>query len=98
MAPDLELSALLSRQGIRDQRVIDAIGNLQRAEFVSAAQRPLAGANHPLPIGHGQTISQPYVVAFMTEALELQGDERVLEIGTGSGYQTAVLAKLCAEV
>ena len=62
------------------------------------ASRGAAYEDHPVAIGHGQTISQPYIVAFMTEALELRGAERVLEIGTGSGYQTAVLAELCAEV
>ncbi|WP_426751889.1 protein-L-isoaspartate(D-aspartate) O-methyltransferase [Myxococcus sp. Y35] len=85
----------LSRHGIQDRRVLDAIARLNRADFVPEALREEAGADVALPIGHGQTISQPYVVALMTEALQLQGTERVLEIGTGSGYQTAVLAQLC---
>ncbi|NTX67662.1 protein-L-isoaspartate(D-aspartate) O-methyltransferase [Myxococcus sp. CA051A] len=88
----------LSSQGIRDGRVLEAISRLTRADFVSEAERLEAGADVPLPIGHGQTISQPYVVALMTEALALKGHERVLEIGTGSGYQTAVLSLLCREV
>ncbi len=88
----------LARHGIRDQRVLDAMAKLNRADFVPEAQRDEAAADVPLPIGHGQTISQPYVVALMTEALQLDGTERVLEIGTGSGYQTAVLAQLCREV
>jgi protein-L-isoaspartate(D-aspartate) O-methyltransferase len=69
-----------------------------RHEFVPAELVEEAYADHPLPIGHAQTISQPYVVAFMTEALGLQGGERVLEVGTGSGYQAAVLAEIAAEV
>jgi len=88
----------LARHGIRDQRVLDAMARLNRADFVPVEQRDEAAADVPLPIGHGQTISQPYVVALMTEALQLDGTERVLEIGTGSGYQTAVLAELCREV
>lgn len=88
----------LARQGIRDRRVLAAIANLCRAEFVPEHERQVACEDIPLPIGHGQTISQPYIVALMTEALRLKGYERVLEIGTGSGYQTAVLAMLSREV
>ncbi|HYI00052.1 protein-L-isoaspartate(D-aspartate) O-methyltransferase [Hyalangium sp.] len=95
---DQALADFLEREGIRDQRVLDAIERLNRADFVPEQARAAATQDSPLPIGHGQTISQPYIVALMTQALELQGHERVLEIGTGSGYQTAVLALLCREV
>ncbi len=95
---DQALADLLARQGIRDRRVLDAIAHLNREDFVPAPSREAALENTPLPIGYGQTISQPYIVAYMTEALGLKGHERVLEIGTGSGYQTAVLAQLCREV
>jgi protein-L-isoaspartate(D-aspartate) O-methyltransferase len=95
---DLGRAAYLKQQGIRDRRVLEAIARLERADFVPERARGDAGADAPLPIGYGQTISQPYVVALMTEALQLKGHERVLEIGTGSGYQTAVLALLCREV
>lgn len=95
---DWALAELLARQGIRDRRVLDAIGSLNREDFVPAPSRDAALENAPLPIGYGQTISQPYIVAYMSEALRLRGHERVLEIGTGSGYQTAVLAQLCREV
>src|SRR5438132_14409976 len=98
MGPDRELAATLRRQGIADQRVLDAIGSLDRADFLSPAQAPLARGNHPLPIGHGQTISQPYIVGFMTEALGLRGGETVLEVGTGSGYQAAVLSEIAGKV
>ncbi|WP_164019608.1 protein-L-isoaspartate(D-aspartate) O-methyltransferase [Pyxidicoccus trucidator] len=91
-------AAYLEAQGIQDRRVLEAIARLDRAEFVPERVRGEAGVDAPLPIGYGQTISQPYVVALMTEALQLQGYERVLEIGTGSGYQTAVLSLLCREV
>ncbi len=92
------LLAELGRQGIRDERVLGAIGRVPRERFVPVASRDDAWANVALPIGAGQTISQPFVVALMTEALGLTGSERVLEIGTGSGYQTAVLAELAAAV
>jgi protein-L-isoaspartate(D-aspartate) O-methyltransferase len=85
-------------RGIRDQRVIEAMGSIERELFVPEKLRPRAYEDRPLPIGEGQTISQPYMVAFMTEQLHLKGTERLLEIGTGSGYQTAVLGKLAAEV
>ena len=85
-------------RGIRDPRVLEAMGSIDRELFVPEKLRSRAYQDRPLPIGEGQTISQPYMVAFMTEQLHLKGTERVLEIGTGSGYQTAVLAKLAAEV
>jgi len=88
----------LERRGIRDQRVLRAIAKVPRHLFVEEALVGRAYGDHPLPIGEGQTISQPYMVALMSEALELAGHERVLEIGTGSGYQTAVLAELCGKV
>jgi protein-L-isoaspartate(D-aspartate) O-methyltransferase len=88
---------LVSR-GIRDRRVLEAMGSIERELFVPEKLRSLAYEDRPLSIGEGQTISQPYIVAFMTELLSLRGTERVLEIGTGSGYQTAVLGKLAAEV
>ena len=84
---------LISR-GIKDPRVLDAMRKVPRHRFVEEALVSQAYNDHPLPIGEKQTISQPYMVALMTEALELQGGERVLEIGTGSGYQTAILAEL----
>jgi protein-L-isoaspartate(D-aspartate) O-methyltransferase len=95
---DIALSRQLEHQGIRDRRVLEAIASLDRSRFVPEAQRSLAGHDTALPLGHEQTISQPYVVARMTEALALEGTERVLEIGTGSGYQAAVLARLAREV
>jgi protein-L-isoaspartate(D-aspartate) O-methyltransferase len=94
----LALLAELRRQGIREERVLAAIAKVPRERFVPAASRDQAWANMALPIGAGQTISQPYIVALMTTALGLSGRERVLEIGTGSGYQAAILAELAAEV
>lgn len=88
---------LISR-GIKDKRVLDAMGKVPRQIFIEEALRSRAYGDYPLPIGEKQTISQPYMVALMTEALELRGNERVLEIGTGSGYQSAVLAELCDKV
>jgi protein-L-isoaspartate(D-aspartate) O-methyltransferase len=88
----------LRRQGIRDERVLQAIARVPRERFVPDAQQEQAWANVALPIGAGQTISQPYVVALMSQSLELEGHERVLEIGTGSGYQAAVLATLVTKV
>ncbi|MBI5749771.1 MAG: protein-L-isoaspartate(D-aspartate) O-methyltransferase [Nitrospinae bacterium] len=85
-------------RGIRDRRVLDAMGKVPRHLFVEEALRSRAYGDHPLPIGEKQTISQPYMVALMTESLELKGNEKVLEIGTGSGYQSAVLAELCEKV
>jgi protein-L-isoaspartate(D-aspartate) O-methyltransferase len=88
----------LRARDIRDPRVLDAMLAVPRHLFVPEPQRVNAYGDHPLPIGHAQTISQPYIVAFMTEALQLQPDHRVLEIGTGSGYQAAVLGKLAKMV
>jgi protein-L-isoaspartate(D-aspartate) O-methyltransferase len=81
-----------------DPRVIAAMGNVPRHEFVPDELRGLAYMNRPLPIGHEQTISQPYIVAIMTDLLGVAGGGRVLEVGTGSGYQAAVLAEVCDEV
>jgi protein-L-isoaspartate(D-aspartate) O-methyltransferase len=83
----------LEARGIRDPKVLDAMARVPRHRFVDAALRSRAYDDHALPIGAGQTISQPYMVALMTEALKLSGGEKILEIGTGSGYQTAVLAE-----
>jgi len=85
-------------RGVRDQRVLDAMNRVPRHLFVPGAERHEAYEDHPIPIGFGQTISQPYIVAFMTEALGVEPSHRVLEIGAGSGYQTAVLAELGATV
>ena len=84
----------LIEQGIRDARVLAAFARVPRHFFVPDDAQEYAEGDHPLEIGHGQTISQPYVVAAMTEALQLEGRERVLEVGTGSGYQTAILCEL----
>ena len=84
----------LIEQGIRSPRVLGAFGRVPRRFFVPEDAQPYAQGDHPLEIGYGQTISQPYIVAAMTEALDLHGPERVLEVGTGSGYQTAILAEL----
>ena len=92
------VSEQLQRRGILDPRVLRAVGKVPRHLFVDEALVGRAYGDHPLPIGDGQTISQPYMVALMTEALELHGHERVLEIGTGCGYQTAVLAEVCGKV
>ncbi|HEX6175238.1 MAG TPA: protein-L-isoaspartate(D-aspartate) O-methyltransferase [Candidatus Binatia bacterium] len=88
----------IAARGIKDQRLLQVMGTLPRHLFVPQEMRSFAYQDRPLPIGAGQTISQPYIVAFMTELLELEGRERVLEIGTGSGYQTAVLAALAEQV
>lgn len=91
------LEQLIPR-GIQDERVLEAMGMVPRHCFVDDALRSRAYGDFPLPIASGQTISQPYIVACMTEALKLKGEERVLEIGTGSGYQAAVLSRLCSQV
>ena len=88
----------LKEQGIRDERVLAAMGDVPREAFVDKPYAAEAYANQALPISCGQTISQPYIVALMTEALRLEPHHRVLEIGTGSGYQAAVLSRLCREV
>jgi protein-L-isoaspartate(D-aspartate) O-methyltransferase len=88
----------LRSRGIRDERVLDAMASVPRHEFVQHGQRDEAYGDHPLPIGEGQTISQPFVVAAMLEALALRPDDVALEVGTGSGYQTAILAELVRAV
>jgi protein-L-isoaspartate(D-aspartate) O-methyltransferase len=88
----------IRRRGIRDERVLSAMEEVPRHLFIPKEIRHLAYADDPLPIGEGQTISQPYIVAEMTAALRLSCTEKVLEIGTGSGYQTAILARLCREL
>ena len=88
----------LTARDIRSARVLDAMRTVPRHLFVPEAQRAEAYGDHPLPIGHDQTISQPYIVAFMTQALEIEPEHRVLEIGTGSGYQAAVLGRLAKVV
>jgi len=85
-------------RGIKDKKVLDVMGRIPRHLFVDENLRERAYADYPLPIGEGQTISQPYVVALMTEALMLKPTDKVLEIGTGSGYQAAVLAEIVREV
>ena len=92
------VSEQLVRGGIRDARVLEAMGRVPRHAFVSPGMETQAYEDRPLPIGFGQTISQPLMVAIMTEALALTGSERLLEIGTGSGYQAAILAELAREV
>lgn len=88
----------IRRRGIKDARVLDAMGTIPRHVFVPPENRHLAYADAPLPIGHRQTISQPFIVALMTELLGLGGDETVLEVGTGSGYQAAILGRLAKRV
>lgn len=102
MPPDEDRRRMVERdlagRGIKDKRVLEAMGRIPREDYVWDVDREEAYVDHPLRIGSGQTISQPYMVALMTEELALAGDEKVLEIGSGSGYQTAVLAELAAEV
>ncbi len=88
----------IAARGVKNSRVLEAMARVPRHAFVPADQRSQSYEDGPLPIGHGQTISQPYIVAFMTEALDPKPTDRVLEIGTGSGYQAAVLSALVAEV
>jgi protein-L-isoaspartate(D-aspartate) O-methyltransferase len=88
----------IQARGVKDPRVLQVMRRVPRHLFVPPDMAPYAHADEPLPVGEGQTISQPYIVAYMTEFLGLTGSEKVLEIGTGSGYQTAVLAELAAEV
>jgi len=88
----------IKARGVKDPRVLSALFKVERHRFVPEEYLNSAYADQPLPIGEGQTISQPYIVALMTELLELKGDEKVLEIGTGSGYQAAILAELAKEV
>src|SRR5712691_3545960 len=103
MIPDLEtqrqqLIESLRKLGVQDERVLVAIGSIPREAFIDETQYDLAYADRALTIGMGQTISQPLIVATMTQALQLSGQERVLEVGTGSGYQTAILARLARHV
>ena len=88
----------IAARGVTDERVLEAMRKVERHQFVPEQYRDFAYSDRPLPIGEGQTISQPDVVAFMTEILALRQDEKVLEIGTGSGYQAAVLAEICDNV
>lgn len=85
-------------RGIKDKRLINILYKIERHRFVPQSFRDSSYGDFPLPIGEGQTISQPYMVALMTECLSLKGEEKILEIGTGSGYQTAILAELAKEV
>src|SRR4029077_7050492 len=94
----LMIETQIRKRGVSSTRVLEAMAAVPRHEFVPVKFRSDAYADKPLPIGEGQTISQPYMVAAMTEALELTGAERVLEIGTGSGYQAAVLSLLVEQV
>jgi protein-L-isoaspartate(D-aspartate) O-methyltransferase len=104
LAPDWDAqrAAMVDEQlrarDIRSPRVLEAMRKVPRHVFVPESQRGNAYEDGPLPIGHGQTISQPYIVAFMTQALDVRATDRVLEIGTGSGYQAAVLGELAKEV
>jgi len=93
-----ELVGILSRQGIKDKKVLEAIGKVKRELFVSSEMKRYAYDNTALPISGGQTISQPYTVAYMTELLDVRPGDKVLEIGTGSGYQAAVLCEIGAKV
>lgn len=88
----------IKARGVKDPRVLAAMLKVERHLFVPRDLHPTAYSDQPLPIGEGQTISQPYIVALMTELLDLKGDEKVLEVGTGSGYQAAILAELAKEV
>ena len=88
----------LRRRGIRDQRVLNAMLVIPREEFVSAKDRPRAYVDAPIPIGYGQTITQPYMTALMAQSLMLDGSEKILDVGTGSGYHAAVLGRLALRV
>ena len=88
----------IEARGVRDPRVLEALRRVPRHRFVPEPLQAQAYGDHPLPIGQGQTISQPYIVAFMAEALRLRATDRVLEVGSGSGYAAAVLSQICAEV
>lgn len=92
------VSQQIERRGIRDERLIEAMLAIPRHEFVPVEAQDMAYEDYPLRIGQGQTISQPYIVALMTDLLALRGDENVLEVGTGSGYQAAILSRLCQSV
>jgi len=92
------VEAQIMVRGVRDPSVIQAMRRVPRHQFVTESEQKDAYEDRPLPIGYGQTISQPYIVAFMTEALKLQATDKVLEVGTGSGYQAAVLAEIVSKV
>jgi protein-L-isoaspartate(D-aspartate) O-methyltransferase len=92
------VSQQIEARGVEDERVLEAMRSVPRHLFVPEARREEAYEDYPLPIGEGQTISQPYIVAVMSEAMKLKGKEKVLEVGTGSGYQAAVLSLLCKKV
>jgi protein-L-isoaspartate(D-aspartate) O-methyltransferase len=92
------VASQLRDRGIRDERVLQAMATVPRHEFVPPEVRDQAYEDHPLPIGEGQTISQPYIVAFMIEALAAEASDTVLEIGTGTGYEAAVLSRIAARV
>jgi len=102
MLHDIELEVRYTRELIGREalaaRVMQAMGEVPREKFVPSNMQGAAFENGPLPIGHGQTISQPYIVALMTDLLEPEADHSILEIGTGCGYQTAILSRLCATV
>jgi len=95
---DIMVRDQIKGRGFKDEKVIEAFNRVPRHLFVDQVNRDQAYEDFPLPIGKGQTISQPYIVALMTGALDLEGGEKVLEIGTGSGYQSAILAELVSEV
>lgn len=97
-ARDRMVETQIISRGIKDSRVLEALRKVPRHLFVEEALKEQAYSDYPLPIGEKQTISQPYIVALMTETLQLKGDEKILEIGTGSGYQAAVLAELAGRV
>ena len=92
------VSLQIETRGVKDESVLEVLRKVERHRFVPQELQPFAYEDRPLPIGEGQTISQPYIVALMTELLQLKGKEKVLEIGTGSGYQAAILAELAREV
>lgn len=93
-----DLISGIREKGVRDEKVLKALASVPRHAFVTDEFKQSSYDDNPLPIGEGQTISQPYIVAYMTEAISLQPQDKVLEIGTGSGYQACVLARLCAQV
>jgi len=95
---DMMVRRQIESRGITDSQILSAMRKVERHLFVPPEQVSRAYGDHPLPIGHGQTISQPYIVAFMTEALDVSRNTKVLEVGTGSGYQAAVLGELCDSV
>lgn len=98
VAQDTSWNRALAAAGVRDQRILDAMEQVHRSDFLPRSQLPFAMEDRPLPIGHQQTTSQPTLIAQMIEVLKLKPGCTVLEVGTGSGYQTALLAKLCAQV